>query len=176
MSSCSHRWSMINIRSGHLVMEGCHHCGARGTYFSSEPVAPIEEYRDDDHYWQHLGSSQAVMFDLRCDTCGQTVDLSDMAGLMLSTCDEKDCEVGALALELGRDTSIYVALCSDSTHPSGGCVSDEGIAALDEHFNQRLRPGRKKIRVVPCMMCSNVDCCRGIVIADSGLTDLWDDR
>ena len=173
MNTCAHRWSMVDICSGHLVMEGCHHCGARGTYFSTEFAAPIVEYRDGAHYWQHLGSSQAVTFNLRCEICDEAVDLSDVVGLMLSTCEDPKCEIGRTALELGRDTSIYVALCSDSTHETNDrCVSDDGIAALNEYFNQRLRSGRKRILVVPCRLCSNVDCCRGVVIADSGLIDL----
>ncbi len=77
-----------------------------------------------------------------------------------------------MALEQGKGTSIYVALCADSTHASGRCVSDEGVAALGQYFNQRLRSGRKKIVVVPCSMCSDIDCCAGVVIADAGLTEL----
>ena len=76
-------------------------------------------------------------------------------------------------MSMGRNTSIYVALCSDSTHETNpDCVSDEGIAALNEYFNQRLREGPKKILVLPCKMCGDVDCCPGIVIADSGLIEL----
>ena len=173
MSTCDHRWSLTDIRSGHLVAEGCHHCGARGTYFSAELAAPIEEYWDGPHHWQYLTSSQAVTFNLRCDICGEAVDLGDVAGLMMSLCEDPDCKIGRMALEAGRDTSIYVALCSDSTHETNSdCVSETGIAALNEYFNQRLRSGRKRILVVPCKLCSNVDCCQGIVIADTGLVEL----
>jgi hypothetical protein len=173
MSTCAHRWSLANIRSGYLVVEGCAHCGARGTYFSTELVAPVEEYQQGPHHWQYMVSSQAVTFDMRCDTCGEAVDLSDMVALMLCTCEDPDCEIGRMSLDLGRDTSIYVALCSDSTHETNSaCVSEEGLAALNQYFNQRLRKGRKKILVVPCKMCGNFDCCPGVVIADSGLIEL----
>jgi hypothetical protein len=171
MSSCAHRWSQTDIRSGYLVVEGCYHCGARSSFFSTEPVAPMDEYREGPHFWEYLAGYQAVTFNLRCEACGQTVDLGDMVGLQLSTCDDPQCEVGRLALELGKKTSVYVALCADSSHASGRCVSDEGVVALTEYFNQRLRSGRRQIKVVPCKMCSDVDCCRGIVIADTGLTD-----
>ena len=173
MSACAHRWAMTDIRSGYLVVEGCYHCGARSSFFSTEPVAPIDEYREGSHFWEHLAGYQAVTFNLRCEACGQRVDLGDMMGLMLSTCEDGRCEIGRMALELGKSTSIYVALCADSTHASDRCVSDEGIAALNEYFNQRLRSRRKKILVVPCRMCSSVDRCRGYVIADTGLTDLY---
>lgn len=173
MSSCAHRWSLADIRSGYLVVEGCHHCGARGTYFSTEVTAPVEEYWDGPHHWQYLVSSQAVSFNMRCDTCGEQVDLRDVVGLMLCTCDDRECEVGRLAAELGHDTSIYVALCSDSTHETTPtCVSQAGIDALNEYFNQDRREGRKRILVVPCKMSGKVDCCPGVVIADSGLIEL----
>jgi hypothetical protein len=173
MSSCAHRWSLADIRSGYLVVEGCHHCGARGTYFSTEPAAPVEEYWDGPHHWQYLVSSQAVTFNMRCDLCGEAVDLGDVVGLMLCTCEDPSCEIGHLAAERGHDTSIYVALCSDSTHETNpACVSDAGIAALNDYFNQHRREGRKKILVVPCKLCGDVDCCPGVIIADSGLIEL----
>lgn len=172
MSICDHRWSMTDIRSGYLVVEGCYHCGARASYFSTEPVAPIEEYREGEHFWEYRGSYQAVTFNLICEKCGEKVDLSDMAGLMLSTCHDPDCPVGRLAAELPRGSMIYIALCTDTSHASGQCVSDAGVEALNEYFNQRLRSGDKKIVVVPCTMCSDLDRCRGIVLADTGLTEL----
>jgi hypothetical protein len=172
MSTCVHHWAMTGIRSGYLVIEGCYHCGARGCFFSDEPAAPMDEYREGKHMWRYLSGYQAVKFSLRCDECGRTVDLDDMMGLMLSTCQDPACQIGRLAGELGKGTSIYVALCADSSHASGRCVSDEGIAALNEYFNQRLRSAKKKIVVVPCSMCSDIDCCPGVVIADAGLTEL----
>lgn len=176
MSSCVHHWSLINVRSGYLVAESCHHCGVSRMFFSPELVSPVEEYQDGPHHWQYVDSSQTISFNMRCDVCGEMVDLGDVVGLMLCTldgCNTSACDVGRMSLELGRDTSMYVALCSDSTHQiNGHCVSGEGIAALNEYFNQRLRQGSKKILVVPCKMCDNVDSCPGVVIADSGLTEL----
>jgi hypothetical protein len=164
---------LIDIRSGYLVVEGCHHCGARAAFFSTELAPPVEEYQDGPHHWQYMVSSQAVSFNLRCDVCGETVDLGDVEGLMLCTCEDPGCELGRMSSDLGRDTSIYVALCCDSTHETNpDCVSDKGIEALNEYFNQRLREGPKRILVVPCRMCGDVDCCPGIVIADSGLIEL----
>ncbi len=173
MTTCTHRWSMTDIRSGYLVMEGCYHCGARSSFFSTEPVAPIDEYREGPHFWEYLGSYQAVHFNLVCRECGEKVDLSDMMGLMLSTCSDPECAVGRLSRELGKKTSIYVAICADTSHTSGRCVSDAGVAALEQYFNQQLRSGRRKIKVVPCMMCDRIDRCQGIIIADTGLTDFY---
>ena len=171
MTACAHHWSMTRIRSGYLVVEGCYHCGARSTFFSTEPVPPMDEYREGPHIWEYLSGYQAVTFGLSCDACGREPDLSAMTGLMLSMCEDPGCEIGRMALELGPKTSIYVALCDDSTHGAGHCVSDEGVQALTEYFNQG-RSGRRRIVVVPCRMRSDADSCRGVVIADAGLTEL----
>ena len=168
-----HSWSMVNIRAGYLVVEGCRHCGARCSFFSTEFVAPVDDYRQGDHYWTYLGSFQAVKFDLKCDDCGEVVDLSDMMGLMLSTCRDPECDVARIAAREGKGAWVYVALCADSTHRSGTCVSDTGIRALSEYFNRRFKTPGKKAVVVPCIKCKSIDTCEGIVIADTGLTDIY---
>jgi hypothetical protein len=171
-STCSHHWTMTDVRSGFLVVEGCYHCGARSSFFSDEPAAPMDEYREGEHIWEYLSDDQAVSFGLCCEKCGASADLSAMTGLMMSLCEDPDCAIGRLQLELGATASIYVALCGDSTHESSRCVSEEGVAALEAYFNQGRRPGRRRIVVVPCSMRSDSDCCRGVVISDAGLTDL----
>ena len=173
MSTCKHKWSMVNIRNGYLVVEGCHECKARSSFFSTEPVPPVDDYQDGEHFWTYLGSSQAVKFDLTCDDCGEVVNLDDMMGLMLSTCQNPECEVARIAAQEGKGTWVYVALCADSTHASGKCVSDAGIKALTEYFNGNIKDHRKKFIVVPCIKCKSIDTCQGIVIADTGLTDIY---
>jgi len=173
MSPCAHRWVMTNVRHGYLVVEGCFQCGARSSYFSAEAVAPVEEYQEGKHFWIHLGSSQAVKFDLTCRECGKTVSLDDMTALMLSTCTNPSCAVADLARQGGPSTWVYVALCGDSSHATGRCVSPEGIRALNEYFNQNLKPSSKSIVVVPCELCCGIDKCQGIIIADTGLTDFY---
>ncbi len=173
MNTCNHKWSMTNIRNGYLVVEGCHRCKARTSFFSLETVPPIDDYQEGQHFWTYLGSFQAVKFDLSCSQCSKVVSLDDMMGLMLSTCRAPDCEVARLSAEGGKGTWVYVALCADSTHNSGKCVSDAGIQALTEYFNANLKDPGKRIVVVPCRMCKSIDTCEGIVIADAGLTDIY---
>lgn len=173
MADCRHVWTMINVRSGYLVVEGCYKCEARSSFFSTEPVPPVDNYHDGEHFWKHLGSSQAVKFDLECRNCGKIVSLDDMMGIMLSTCRDPECEVHRLSAQRGNGTFIYVAFCADSTHPDGRCVSDEGIGALTEYFNNNIKDPDKKIVVVPCKMCCSLDTCEGIVIADTDLTEFY---
>lgn len=173
MTACNHKWSMVNIQNGYLVVEGCYKCKARASFFSVEPAPPIDNYHDGEHYWKHLGSSQGVKFDLKCELCGKEVRLDDMMGLMLSTCTNPDCEVARISDGSDQVTWTYVALCADSTHPGGRCVSDEGIRALTEYFSANIKDPDKRIVVVPCRMCCSIDTCEGIVITDTNLTEFY---
>jgi hypothetical protein len=171
MSTCKHRWKMDDIRDGYLVIEGCPRCGGRSAFFSTEITPPVDEHLDGDHFWGYLGSSQAVKFNLRCEACEELVDLNDVMGLMLSTCEDPQCKVAQTSLKEG--IWVYVALCADSTHTSGKCISPEGINAMNEYFNQDIKRPQKKIVVVPCNACCSIDRCRGVIIADVGLTEIF---
>lgn len=173
MSPHVHRWSMTDVRGGYLVFEGCHECGARSSFFTTEAVPPIDEYREGKHYWIYQGSFQATKFALTCDSCGARADLEDMTALMLSACTDLDCGVGELARRQGPNTWIYMALCRNSSHHSGICVSEGGIEALNQYFNQDVDPSERKVLVVPCRLCNHIDTCRGTVIADTGLTEIY---
>lgn len=172
MGSCNHQWSIRNARHGYCVEEGCFECGARLSFFSTEPRPPKEEYQEGRHFWAYRGSFQTVKFDLQCRTCGRTVDLNDVNGLMLSECTDSDCQVGALVRQHGPDSLVYVAVCPDTSHPTGKCVSSEGVEALNQYFNARLAPIGRKVTVVPCKLCNSIDKCRGTSIVDVGLTDI----
>jgi hypothetical protein len=164
---------MVNIRNGYWVVEGCHRCNARSSFFSEESRAPVDDHVEGDHVWTYLGSSQAVKFDLACARCDRIVELDDMMGLMLSTCKEPECGVARIAAEAGPGTWVYVALCADSTHGSGRCVSSAGIQALSEYFNAGIKRRNKRVIVVPCIECKSIDTCQGIIIADTGLMEIY---
>ena len=172
--SCRHRWRMVRFRGGYLVSEGCFHCRGRISTFSEEPVPPIEDYREGDHFWSYLGSAQASRFDLRCDTCGKEVLLPDMMALMLCLKCNPACGVfQAGGADKNHKTWVYVALCANTSHSPGPCVGAEGVRALNEYFNQNLHDSSKKIIVVPCALRQSVDTCEGLVLADVGLTELY---
>ena len=169
---CAHEWRMCHVRHGYLVVEGCFECGGRLSFFSDEPVPPVDEHRQGRHFWNYMGSSQTVKFDLECRRCGKTVSLDDVNGIMFSECHDGDCQVGALVGQQPPGSLVYVALCPDSTHARGTCVSGDGIDALTRYFNQDLEALGRKVIVVPCKLCNSIDRCRGTVIADVGLTDI----
>jgi hypothetical protein len=171
---CHHKWSMHNIRNGYLIIEGCFVCKGRISYFSEEPVPPIDDYREGDHFWSHMGSFQASKFDLKCQECGKVVVLGDVMALMLCMNCDPECgifEIGASEKDL--KTWVYVALCADTTHATQKCITEAGIQALNEYFNYQLKDPGKKIIVTPCLHRKSADTCQGIVLADVGLTELY---
>lgn len=172
--NCRHRWTMSNVRNGYLVVEGCFHCRQRTSFFSEEPVPPQDDYREGDHFWSYLGSSQASKFDLKCEKCSQEVSLKDVMALMLCMRCDPECGVyKAGSAEKGNKTWVYVALCANTSHASGRCVTKAGIKALNEYFNRRIQDPHKKIIVVPCELRKSVDTCEGVVLADVGLTEIY---
>jgi hypothetical protein len=165
---------MTNVRSGYLVTEGCFHCRNRISFFSEEPVPPIDDYHEGEHFWSYLGSSQASKFDLKCEKCGKEVFLGDLMALMLCWKCDPECGVCELASQDPDTTTwVYLALCGDSSHASGKCLSEESIKALNEYFNAGIEDPGKRILVVPCKLRKSVDSCQGIVLADIGLTELY---
>jgi len=173
-AACNHKWSMSNVRGGYLVIEGCFHCGNKISFFSAEPVPPIDEYREGDHFWSHMGNFQASKFDLKCDKCQKNVPLKEVMALMLCMRCNPECGVfKAGSQEKGQKSWVYVALCANTSHASGKCIATEGIRVLNEYFNFGLQDRSKKIVVVPCELRKSVDTCQGIVLADVGLTELY---
>lgn len=169
-----HHWSMHNVRNGYLVVEGCFVCRGRLSFFSQEPVPPIDDYREGDHFWSYMGSYQAMKFDLKCDDCGEIVELPEVNALMLCTKCNPDCEAGKLySSQPGKKPWVYLAICPNTSHPNGKCVPENGIKALNEYFNQGLDDPDKKIIVAPCIKRKSVDTCQGIYLADVGLTELY---
>ena len=173
-ASCRHRWALANIRHGYLVIEGCFHCRRRISFFSAEPVPPIDDYMEGDHFWSHLGDFQASKFDLRCGKCSTEIPLTDVMALML--CMRCDPECGAYqAGEQGsvKKNWVYVALCADTSHAKGECLPEAGLQALNAYFNAGLHDPAKRIVIVPCGLRKSVDTCQGVVLADVGLTEIY---
>ena len=171
---CRHKWTMSHIRGGYLVVEGCFHCRHRTSFFSEEPVPPQDDYREGDHFWSYLGSSQASKFDLQCELCSQEVPLKDVMALMLCMRCDPECGVyKAGSSEQGSKTWVYVALCADTSHASRKCVNTPGVKALNEYFNRGFQDPHKRIIVVSCRSRRSVDTCEGIVLADVGLTEIY---
>jgi len=172
--ACRHRWKIDNLRHGYLVIEGCFHCNNRVSFFSEEPVPPIDEYREGDHFWSHRGSYQASRFDLKCEKCAKKVSLKDVIAVMMCMRCSPDCGVYNVgSQDKGKKLWVYVALCADTSHVKGKCIREEGIRVLNQYFNQNISDPNKKIIVVSCKARKYMDTCEAIVLADTGLTEIY---
>lgn len=172
--SCRHDWTIVNLRNGYLVTEGCPHCGRRACFFTLEDHPHKDSYVDGEHTWRFLGNSQAFKFDLKCRRCGKEVNLESVMGLMLCLDCRDDCVAAATGKELGGEGSwVYVALCADTSHASEECIGTDETRALTEYFNSRIKTPGKKVVFVPCKLRKGIDTCQGEIIADAGLKELY---
>jgi len=101
--------------------------------------------------------------------------LKDVMALMLCMRCNPECGVyqAGSAEEKGQKNWVYVALCANTSHVSGKCISKPGVRALNEYFGRGIHGPKKKIIVVPCEQRKSVDTCEGIVLADVGLTEIY---
>jgi hypothetical protein len=173
-TTCDHRWSASNVRQGYLIIEGCFQCKGRAASFFDGSIPPVEDHRDGDHFWSHMGRFQASRFDLKCAKCSKEIPLGEMVALMLCRTCDPECgvfEAGMLG-EIDLNSRVCVALCADTTHGSKQCIGHEGLRALNEYFEDRYKDTGKKVLVVPCILRRSADTCQGVTLADVGLGDL----
>ena len=170
---CNHEWKIINLRDGYLVTEGCMRTSDRSNFFTLHDRHHMDTYYEGEHYWRFLGSSQAVKFDLECVRCGKVMRLERTQALAMCVGCEDDCKANqAGEEEPGGNVWVYLALCNETLHESGECVTREETEALSEYFNSRIDTPQKKIIFVPCILRNSIDYCQAEIIADIGMKDI----
>lgn len=169
---CEHAWSMSDVRYGFVVVEKCFHCNEERSYFVEEHIPPKEEYREGEHFWNYMGSSQSVKFNLKCGRCGSVITYDEFLGLMTCSGCTADCDVNVLTRICERQRIwVYVALCHRPDHsPRDETAVKLGI--LSRYFNDRMKTPGKKIVVVPGWLIKDIDFCRGTVLDDIGMFEL----
>jgi hypothetical protein len=163
---------MVNVQPGFIITESCYKCSKISSYFSFESSPPLEEYRDKDHFWNVIGSSQSIRFELKCVDCNKLVEFKELSGLMMCTgCDEK-CQIDWMVKKLARErTWVYVAfgfLPLDEQKP----LSLEKLAILEEYFNQRRKSSTSRIKVIGTDLIDDISTCYAEIIQDVGLLSL----
>jgi hypothetical protein len=166
-----HRYQMVNIRSGYVIVEHEVHSRAMRSYFSPEPVPPIEEYREGPQIWKFTGMAQTVHFDLLDSETGVVTGFDDLMGLVSYTACRHDGDLYRLG-ELAQEQRIwlYVAV---SHRPSAGAPRAEWlekIRVLNRYFNERLRTPNKKILILPDYFGLHGEFNHGQIMADFELT------
>jgi hypothetical protein len=145
--------------------------GERTNFFAIEDRHHMDTYVDGDHVWRFLGSSQAIKFDFQCAKCGRIVKLDNVVALALCVNCKDVCKAADMA-KGDENTFVYLALCNETKHHEGNCVSEEEVQALTEYFNCRIKTPGKKILFVPCSMRGSIDFCQAETIADADLREL----
>lgn len=171
------RYSMVNIRTGHVVVEHDLLSRAVRSYFSDEPAAPVEEYREGRRIWQYAGDAQSFQFDVKDRETGEIIPFRELLGLMYYACARPDSEIhhiGRLAHE--NNISIYVAITYES--PDGGhtLLSEEKLRVLNQLFNERIRTPGKKVLILPDLFDLYKTMSYGEIMIDLGLTSMEADR
>lgn len=171
------RYSMVHVRPGHVVVE--HDLLSRSvrSYFSDEPVVPVEEYREGKRIWQYAGTAQSFQFDVKDDTTGDLVPFRELLGLMYYACAKPDSDLHRLG-QIAHDNniSVYVAVTYESPDGERTLLSGDKLRVLNRLFNDRLRTPGKKILILPDLFDLYKTMSYGEIMIDFGLTSMEEER
>lgn len=163
---CCHAWKMIHVAYGYIITEKCSKCEEISTYFTFEDRPPLEEYREDDHFWNVMESAQSFRFDFQCEKCGVVETFEELMGLLMCTGCHKECQVAKLQDVLEKEkTWVYVAFgfLPEARHRP---LPAEKIAMLEDFFNRRRNSPDSRIKIVSQELVSDYSLCYGKVIKD----------
>ena len=165
------QYEMVNVRAGHVVIEHDVRSRAVRSWFSAEPVAPVEEYWEGRRLWRHWGAAQSFQFDVRDTASGEVIPFRELLGLMWYGCCREDSPVrriGELAQE--QRVSIYVAITYETADGEPTQLPREKAAVLNRLFNDRVRDRSKKILILPDLFGLYREMSYGQIMIDFGLT------
>ena len=169
----THRYKMVDIRPGYVVMERDQMSRAMRAWFSTEPIPPKESYREGTHIWKHAGTAQSFQFDVHDSGSGETVRFPELLGLLYWACIDRDStlyRIGELAHE--NRISIYIAITYEAPDGTPSRLSREKVTVLNHLFNDRLQASRKKILILPDLFDLYRTMSYGQMMIDFGLTSM----
>ncbi len=171
------RYQMVNVRPGHIIVEHDLLSRAVRSYFSDEPVPPVEEYREGKRIWQYAGMAQSFQFDVRDERTQEVVPFRELLGLLYyGSCKEGSVirRIGELAHE--NKISIYVAITYEAPDGSSRILPEDKLRILNQLFNERLRTPDKKILILPDLFDLYKTMSYGEIMIDFGLTSMEEER
>ena len=168
-----HRYEMVNIQPGYLIVEHEVFSRQMRSYFSAEEVPPIEEYREGQQIWKYSGMAQSFHFDIREVTTGHLTRFDDLLGLVPHTGCPPDSDIYRLG-EIAQEQKvwIYVAVPHRPLDSSGLGVWAEKLKVLNRYFSERLGTPNKKILILPDYFGLQEQFDHGMIMADVGLTTM----
>ncbi len=169
----THRYEMVNVRPGYVIVERDLFSSAVRSYFSAEPVPPKDEYREGNRIWKYSGMAQSFQFDVRDNTTGEVVKFRELLGLVYygSSPENSDLHrIGEIAHE--NKISIYAAITYEGPDGSRINLSPEKVRILNRVFNDRIRTPEKKILILPDLFNLYRAVSYGEIMIDFGLTSM----
>lgn len=168
-----HRYEMVNVQLGYVIVERDQVTSKMRAYFSAEPVPPKESYREGEHIWSYAGMGQSFQFDVRDNQSGEVVRYRELLGLMYYACAKPETtlhRIGHLAHD--NKISIYIAITYEGPDGQRPEMSPEKIAILNRLWNERLRSPDKKILILPDWFDLYRAMAYGEIMIDFGLTSM----
>ncbi len=167
------RYEMTNVRPGHVIVEHEMHSRAVRSYFSDDPVPPIEEYWEGRKQWKYWGMAQSFQFDVLDRETGDVVKFRELLGLLYYGCCQPEStihRIGELAHENG--ISIYIAITYEAHDGSPTQLAPDKLGILNRLFNDRLRNPAKKVLILPDLFDLSKTLSYGQIMIDFGLTSM----
>ncbi len=166
-----HRYEMINIQPGYIVVEHEVRSGAMRSYFSADPVPPIDDYREGSLTWKYSGVVQSFHFDLRDRATGTVTPFDDLMGLVPYVACRADSDIYRLG-ELAQEQKIwiYVALSHHALDTGHLGRWLDKLRILNRYFSERLGTPNKKVLILPDYFGLRSEFDHGQIMADIGLT------
>lgn len=172
-SEAQSRYKMVNVRTGHVIMEHDVLSHAARSYFCDEPIPPREDYREGPHRWRYAGMAQSFQFDILDERTGETVPLREMLGLVYYANAKRDStlhRLGSIAHDNG--ISIYAAVAYENPDGSVRVLDGEKVRLLNALFNGRLHTPGKKVLILPDLFDLYRTVSYGDIMIDFGLASL----
>jgi hypothetical protein len=171
--SRNHRYELVEIQPGYVIIEREMYSQAARSYFSAEPVPPKEPYREGDQMWTFWETAQSVRFAVRDTVTGEVTRFPELLGLLYYASCKPDSDlyqIGDLALE--SKISIYVAITYEAPDGRKLNISMDKIRILNRVFGERLQSPAKKILILPDTFGLYKELAYGEIMLDFGLTTI----
>lgn len=177
-----HRYTMVNVRPGYVIVEHEVFSRQMRAYFSAEAHPPVEEYREGKQIWKFSGMAQSLQFDL-CDcTTGQVTKFDDLLGLIPYSACSPASDVYRLG-DLAQSEKIWTYIAITNRADSRDPAWLEKLRMLNRYFDERIQSPNKKIFIAPDFFALYKEFSHGQILADPGLTTMegwpaesWENR
>lgn len=171
-----HRYQMVNVRPGYVIVEHEVFSKQQRSYFSPQEAAAAEEYREGAKIWKFSGMAQSFQFDLRDCSTGEVTRFDDLLGLIPYNGCPTTSDVYRLGdLAQAEKIWIYVAITPRPVETTRETAWLDKLRLLNRYFGERLQTPNKKILIIPDYFGLYKEFSHGQILADFGLTALEGD-